>query len=252
MVRDVMAAAALDFEAIDRVAVTTGPGTFTGTRIGISAALGFSLVRRVSVVGASSLALMASQAAELLPLAGRGGSGRGRRCATRSGLHPALRGRRPCCARPPLLLDVADAARLGGDRPIVLVGRARKRSPRRLGERSEAAAELPDRSPTHGISCTWHTPCRPPPSRCDRSTCAPRTPSPTFGRGFGDPDGTGPTAISRCGRPPVAGWGRAGARSPPCIGCCSSRAGTRRPSPASSSAQRRWRSSRRRAVGRSS
>lgn len=149
MVRDVMAAAALDFEAIDRVAVTTGPGTFTGTRIGISAALGLSLVRRVSVVGASSLALMAGQAAELLP-----------RWPAAADLAVAVDVRRDqvyiqlfeaggrVVLGPPLLLDVADAGRLGGDRSIVLAGsgaEAVAAAARR--EEREAAAELPDLQP---------------------------------------------------------------------------------------------------------
>jgi tRNA threonylcarbamoyladenosine biosynthesis protein TsaB len=134
---------------IDRVAVTTGPGTFTGTRIGISAALGLSLVRRVSVVGASSLALMASQAAELLP-----------RWPAAADLAVAVDVRRDqvyiqlfggggrVALGAPLLLDVGDAARLGGDRPIVLVGsgaEAVAAAARR--EEREAVAELPDLQP---------------------------------------------------------------------------------------------------------
>ena len=35
------------FEAIDRVATTVGPGSFTGLRVAISAGRGFSLARRI-------------------------------------------------------------------------------------------------------------------------------------------------------------------------------------------------------------
>jgi tRNA threonylcarbamoyladenosine biosynthesis protein TsaB len=149
MIRDVMAAAALDFEAIDRVAVTTGPGTFTGTRIGISAALGLSLVRRVPVVGASSLALMASQAAALLPHLPAAADLAVAVDVRRDQVYIQLFGAGGrVVLGPPLLLDVADAGRLGGDVPIVVAGsgaEAVAAAARR--EEREAVAELPDLQP---------------------------------------------------------------------------------------------------------
>jgi tRNA threonylcarbamoyladenosine biosynthesis protein TsaB len=149
MIRDVMAAAALDFEAIDRVAVTTGPGTFTGTRIGISAALGLSLVRRVPVVGASSLALMASQAAALLPHLPAAADLAVAVDVRRDQVYIQLFGAGGhVVLGPPLLLDVADAGRLGGDGPIVVAGSgAEAVAAAARGEEREAAAELPDLQP---------------------------------------------------------------------------------------------------------
>lgn len=44
------------FSAIDRVAVTVGPGSFTGLRVGISAARAIGLAANVPVVGISTLA----------------------------------------------------------------------------------------------------------------------------------------------------------------------------------------------------
>lgn len=52
----VMKAAAVKFDAIDRFAVTVGPGSFTGLRVGLSAARGFALVSKKPVVGISTLA----------------------------------------------------------------------------------------------------------------------------------------------------------------------------------------------------
>ena len=56
IVDGVMKAAAIKFDAIDRFAVTVGPGSFTGLRVGLSAARGFALVSKKPVVGISTLA----------------------------------------------------------------------------------------------------------------------------------------------------------------------------------------------------
>lgn len=45
----------LGYGALDRVVTTTGPGSFTGLRIGLSAARGIGLARGLPVVGISSL-----------------------------------------------------------------------------------------------------------------------------------------------------------------------------------------------------
>ena len=56
----VMREAGLDFFALDRIAVTVGPGSFTGLRVGIAAARGIALAAKKEVVGITTLAALAA------------------------------------------------------------------------------------------------------------------------------------------------------------------------------------------------
>lgn len=60
LVAALMDEAQLDFADIDRIAVTTGPGSFTGLRVGIAAARGFGLAAAKPVVGLTTLAALAA------------------------------------------------------------------------------------------------------------------------------------------------------------------------------------------------
>ncbi|MBX3478166.1 MAG: tRNA (adenosine(37)-N6)-threonylcarbamoyltransferase complex dimerization subunit type 1 TsaB [Brevundimonas sp.] len=65
MTRDLMAAAGLSLETIDRIGVTVGPGSFTGLRVGLAFAQGLGAGVGRPVVGISSLdALAASVGSE--------------------------------------------------------------------------------------------------------------------------------------------------------------------------------------------
>ena len=62
MVGEVLAEAKLTAKDIDKIAVCTGPGSFTGLRVSLAFAKGFALPRKLPVVGLSSLAMWAAQA----------------------------------------------------------------------------------------------------------------------------------------------------------------------------------------------
>ncbi|HET9902295.1 MAG TPA: tRNA (adenosine(37)-N6)-threonylcarbamoyltransferase complex dimerization subunit type 1 TsaB [Xanthobacteraceae bacterium] len=60
LIARVMDQAETDFTDIDRIAVTVGPGSFTGLRVGIAAARGIALAASREAVGVSTLAAFAA------------------------------------------------------------------------------------------------------------------------------------------------------------------------------------------------
>ena len=56
----VMQESGIAFAALDRIAVTTGPGSFTGLRVGLSAARGIALAAAKPVIGLTTLAAYAA------------------------------------------------------------------------------------------------------------------------------------------------------------------------------------------------
>ncbi len=60
MVIEVMSEAGLDFSEIEALAVSVGPGAFTGVRIGLSTAKGFSLALGIPIIAVTSFAAVAA------------------------------------------------------------------------------------------------------------------------------------------------------------------------------------------------
>src|SRR5262252_4449145 len=56
MIARVMAASRIEFNELDRIAVTIGPGSFTGVRVGIAAARGIALAAGKPAIGLTTLA----------------------------------------------------------------------------------------------------------------------------------------------------------------------------------------------------
>jgi tRNA threonylcarbamoyladenosine biosynthesis protein TsaB len=62
MVQEVMSSSATGFDALDRLAVTVGPGTFTGQRVGYAFMRGLRLALGRPLIGITTLAAMAHAA----------------------------------------------------------------------------------------------------------------------------------------------------------------------------------------------
>jgi tRNA threonylcarbamoyladenosine biosynthesis protein TsaB len=60
LIARVMKASGVAFTSLDRIAVTTGPGSFTGLRVGLSAARGIALAADKPVVGLTTLTAFAA------------------------------------------------------------------------------------------------------------------------------------------------------------------------------------------------
>jgi tRNA threonylcarbamoyladenosine biosynthesis protein TsaB len=60
LIMRVMEQSKISFDRLDRIAVTTGPGSFTGLRVGISAARGIALAADKPVVGVTTLSAYAA------------------------------------------------------------------------------------------------------------------------------------------------------------------------------------------------
>ena len=66
MIEAVMAEAACGYEDLEKIAVTLGPGSFTGVRAGVAAARGLALAAKRPVVGVGSFEVMAHGACRQL------------------------------------------------------------------------------------------------------------------------------------------------------------------------------------------
>lgn len=122
MIRVVLGEAHLEIAEIDRVAVTVGPGSFSGVRLGIATARGLAIASRLDLVAETSLRVMARGA--LLPYR-RAISGRGIVVAVdarRDDLYVQTFDKDARAMTAPQLLPVYAAVDALPDSPVVLLG----------------------------------------------------------------------------------------------------------------------------------
>lgn len=67
LVAAMFASAGASFKRLDRVAVTVGPGAFTGVRVGLAFAKGLRLATGAAILGVTTLECLAAQASRNMP-----------------------------------------------------------------------------------------------------------------------------------------------------------------------------------------
>ena len=112
---EAMARAGLAFAALDRVAVTVGPGSFTGLRVGLAFAKGLGLALDVPVLGIGTLGALAWTPAPAGIVAAVVDAGRGR-------VHLQVWSDGAATGEPETLELAAAGARLAQAAPARLVG----------------------------------------------------------------------------------------------------------------------------------
>lgn len=121
MIERVMAEAGLGYDELERIAVTTGPGTFTGVRVGVAAARALALATDAKLIGIPSLEVIARQVRDM---ANGADAAFAVACDARRGqVYFAVYDGEGAILREPAALDARDAAaRLPADCRVILAG----------------------------------------------------------------------------------------------------------------------------------
>lgn len=118
MVETAMAEAGTRFQDLDRIAVTIGPGTFTGVRIGLALARGFAAALAIPAIGIDTLtAIAANEAPDGKPLFVAADARRGE-------IYGALFDGAGRNLMPPRLMPLAEALALLPSGPLRITGSA--------------------------------------------------------------------------------------------------------------------------------
>ncbi|MET3578389.1 tRNA threonylcarbamoyl adenosine modification protein YeaZ [Mesorhizobium robiniae] len=109
-----------DYAGLGVIAVSTGPGSFTGLRVGVSAARGLALALKIPAIGVTTLEALAAQAKETFP-------GRAVLAALDAGreeIHAALYDEVSVLRYGPAVTRLSHAATIAADSFPVLAGTA--------------------------------------------------------------------------------------------------------------------------------
>ncbi|GAA2870446.1 tRNA (adenosine(37)-N6)-threonylcarbamoyltransferase complex dimerization subunit type 1 TsaB [Aminobacter sp. P9b] len=120
VIEEALAQAGKAYADLGRIGVSTGPGSFTGVRVGVSAARGFSLALKIPAVGVTTLEALAYETYQALgPMKVLAALDAGR-----EELHAALYDANGKALREPAVLSLAEAVEIASSAPMALAGTA--------------------------------------------------------------------------------------------------------------------------------
>jgi len=120
VIAEALRAGATEYAGLGAIAVSVGPGSFTGLRVGVSTARGLALALKVPAIGVTTLEALATEAAAAFP-------GRAVLAALDAGreeIHAALYDEMSVLTYGPAVTALADAVALATERSSVLAGTA--------------------------------------------------------------------------------------------------------------------------------
>ncbi|UCI07543.1 tRNA (adenosine(37)-N6)-threonylcarbamoyltransferase complex dimerization subunit type 1 TsaB [Mesorhizobium sp. B1-1-8] len=113
-------AGGIGYHDLDAVAVATGPGSFTGLRVGVSTARGLALALKIPAIGVTTLEALAAEAAAAFP----GRAVLAALDAGRAEIHAALFDKALGLTYGPAVTTLAEATAMALDAGAVLAGTA--------------------------------------------------------------------------------------------------------------------------------
>ncbi|CAH2397862.1 tRNA (adenosine(37)-N6)-threonylcarbamoyltransferase complex dimerization subunit type 1 TsaB [Mesorhizobium ventifaucium] len=120
VIEEALTTGGADYAGLGAIAVSTGPGSFTGLRVGVSAARGLALALKIPAIGVTTLEALAAQAKATFP-------GRAVLAALDAGreeIHAALYDEASVLIYGPAVTTLSQAAAMAVDRSPVLAGTA--------------------------------------------------------------------------------------------------------------------------------
>ncbi|MBZ9870007.1 tRNA (adenosine(37)-N6)-threonylcarbamoyltransferase complex dimerization subunit type 1 TsaB [Mesorhizobium sp. BR1-1-9] len=123
VIAEALKAGATAYAGLGAIAVSVGPGSFTGLRVGVSTARGLALALKVPAIGVATLEALAAEAAGAFP-------GRAVLAALDAGreeIHAALYDEMSVLTYGPAVVTLADAVAMASEGSSVLAGTAATR-----------------------------------------------------------------------------------------------------------------------------